>query len=657
MRIPSLILALICCSFYYTFGQQISDLDYKWDADPKLHTIDSADINDGELVLMYKRTIEFAYNDKGQLTCYQLTHKTIRVNSDEAIESNNKIYVPSDDDKRIIEHKARVITSTGKVMELNKDDIKEAVDEESDQTYHYYALEGIDKGSEIEYFTLAEIAPVISGKNISFQTGTKRRDVSFHLISPDNLIFKTKSYNELPELEADTTIEDVNILKFHIDKIPALKSEEFANYNAHRMSLEFKLEKNTYTRSNEIFRFGSAAENAYTSVYGELDKSTMKKVNKLIKNIELNEADDEETKIRKIENYLKSRFSTINMYAPELKNVSSIIDNKVANENGMTKLFAAVLTARDIKHQIILTSNRYKQKFDPDFESYGFLSEYLIYIPSIGEYIAPTEKFFRLGYIPSNLTHNYGLFIKPVQLGDYKTGVGKVKFIEGYAADKTLDNMDIKVDFGNNFDKLTIDMKREQTGYYAQPIQTVYDYLDEEQKKEINEETMVKFITENMEIEEVNLKNASADDFGTKPLITEAKYSSKEFIEKAGPKFLFKIGKLIGPQAELYMEEERKLEVENRFNRSYTRVIEFDVPEGYKCINLDDLNMDVFRKDEEPKTMTFTSTYTKEGNSIRVEVIEYYTQIIWPLEMFEDYRNVINAAANFNKIVLIFEKK
>jgi hypothetical protein len=49
----------------------------------------------------------------------------------------------------------------------------------------------------------------------------------------------------------------------------------------------------------------------------------------------------------------------------------------------------------------------------------------------------------------------------------------------------------------------------------------------------------------------------------------------------------------------------------------------------------------------------FISNYNKKDNEIVVENTEYYNIINYPLSCFEDYKAVINAAADFNKIVVI----
>jgi len=127
---------------------------------------------------------------------------------------------------------------------------------------------------------------------------------------------------------------------------------------------------------------------------------------------------------------------------------------------------------------------------------------------------------------------------------------------------------------------------------------------------------------------------------------------------KIGDIYLFKVGMVIGPQSELYSEEKRVSDAENESNHGYTRVIVFEIPEGYKATNLEALNMNVACIDSNgTRSAEFISSYKIEGNKITVTVEENYKKVIYPLAQFEDFRKVINAAADFNKIVVYFEKK
>ena len=637
-------------------SQDATILKYDWDKTPALHKISEEDQKIPELILKDKTTVEFAYNKKGDLEAYKLHHVIIRVNSDDAINNNNKIYLPYYNSSDMVNQKVRVINSKGKVITLGDNDIKESKDEETESTYRYFALEGIDLGSEIEYYFLLHSSANLTGTQITLQSAYPKKDVEFTLITPWNLGMAVKCYNGLPEMTKDSVNEEINILNIHLESLEGLKDEDFSNRDAHLEYLIYKLDKNVATNKRDLVRYSGYAEAIYTGVYADPESSDTKKLQKLIKDMNVSSISDPEQKVRAMEDYLKTHFQIYDAYDDVLENVSDILENKAINEFGMVKILTQIFTLLDIDHQLVLTCNRYDVKFDPVFEAYNFLDTYLIYFPKFGKYLTPGDQFARLGYLAPALNSNYGMFIKPVEVGDFKSGVAQIKFIDALPYDKSTDDLYIDVDLNTDIVNPVYTIHRDQTGYYAQSIQMVYGLLDADRQKEVRE-TQITFISEDADVEEVTVENGTAELFGIKPLVTDGKFSTPQFIEKAGTKYLFNIGLLIGPQAEMYQDEERKLEVENDFNRWYHRELSFTMPDGYQCTNLNDLNMDVYQEKDGERTMTFTSTYTLTGNKVKVVIDEYYKQIIWPLSEFEDYRKVINASADFNKVSLVLEPK
>jgi hypothetical protein len=435
-----------------------------------------------------------------------------------------------------------------------------------------------------------------------------------------------------------------------------LLEEETSCYRANRQQLIYKLNSNSASNNKDIVSYGSVSEGIYKMVLASPEKPVAKKVNKLIQLINLKFARDEEDKIRILEQYLKSNFAILDNDNPALEDLSIILEKKIANNKGMVKLFGAIFNQLNIDFQVVLTCNRNDFKFDPEFEAYNLLQEYIFFLPSVNAYLAPTELISSLGFIPCFLTNTYGLFIKKVSLGTYTTGIGKIKFIEPVPYDKTYDNLDVKVDFKSDILSPKIDINRQMFGYYAQYFQPYYSYVAEEEKKKLTASIMGNFIP-GVEIKDILVENAGKDYFGVKPLIAKSSFSGETIMENAGGKYLFKIGELIGPQMEMYQKEIRKQVVESNYNRMYHRVITFDIPDGNTILNLDVLNMDVYAEEKGERVINFTSKYTRTGNTIMVVVDEYYKKLVFPLDQYESYRKVINAAADFNKITLVLEKK
>ncbi len=134
-------------------------------------------------------------------------------------------------------------------------------------------------------------------------------------------------------------------------------------------------------------------------------------------------------------------------------------------------------------------------------------------------------------------------------------------------------------------------------------------------------------------------------------------YVTNHFLEKAGNRILLKVGDLIGPQSELYSEEKRQTSIENANNRGYERIIRIYIPKGYQVGNLEAIAKREEYKDGKNIPFSFVSSYTQQGDVLTVKIDEYYKELYAPLDRYEDFRKVINAAADFNKVTLVLTKK
>ena len=135
------------------------------------------------------------------------------------------------------------------------------------------------------------------------------------------------------------------------------------------------------------------------------------------------------------------------------------------------------------------------------------------------------------------------------------------------------------------------------------------------------------------------------------------KQKSKQVNEKAGNKILVKIGEIIGPQVEMYQEKPRQFPMEIPYPHVLERTIEFKIPEEFQIKNLDELNITHVYPDATNQTMGFVSSYKLEGNLLKIHISEDYRQVYYPVAQYQEFRKIINAAADFNKIVLLLEKK
>ena len=629
--------------------------NYKWQDNP----VYKADTSTAEEVLELKSKIvtEFIYDKDDALVEYFLEHRIVWLNSDHAIESFNKIYLPHSGSTELLVNKARVVKSDGKIFELDKSNIFTASDEETGKQYKYFAFEGIEKGSFIEYFYVEKRNPNYNGNRLFLQSSIQKEQVEFDFFAPKNLVFAFKSYNGLPVMSRDTLTENKLHWKLEVDGIEKLEEEELSAYNATRASVVYKLDQNLYNNMKDLSSYGGISQNIYSFYYPEHSKKTKKRIDKFITEVFGKNAPVEEAAIRKLEFYIKNNVYYTEGNSGELKDLDAILDKKVANEAGMVKLYTAVLTALDIEHELVLTCDRQNLKFDKDFEASNFLQDFLIYFPKNKKYLSPVERASRYGFPPAYLTDTYGLFVKEVSVGTLTTGLGKVQYIEPVKAENTTDRMLVEVEFSpEDLSNISVHLDRGLSGYYGMYIHPFMNIVKEKDKNELIE-NFARNLDEAAEITSKDLLNQNPELFGQKPLQFVLDFRSDAFMEKAGNKYIFKIGELIGRQIELYQEKERKLPLENEFQRSYYRTIKVKIPEGYQISNLDDLNIhNTFSKDGE-EVLSFHSFYEVKDDILSITADEHYRVNIVSVDRYEDYRTVINSAADFNKISLLLEPK
>ena len=637
----------------FSFGQDLEHTKLEWDEDPTWTEIDTMEMNDQQIVTEVNEIIEFAYSEEynNALIEYRTRHKKVRVFGEDAIQNNNKVYIPMSMVIKLVDARARVITPDGKVIDLDESNIQESEGGDGYGAYKYFAIDGVVAGSDIEYvYTIARI-PDYEGRRITPYESAILKKGNFSLASPDNLIFAIKSYNDFPEFEKDSTEEEKNVWTLSMESVLPMPDEKYSAPNRSMMYAVYKLDRNNFNGKSNIVSFADATKNIFGYYHGELDKGSKKKLSKLLKESGALLISDEEEKVRTYESFLKNKIAILDDV--ETKTIPEILKDGFTSGRGMNLLMVRGLIEMDVKHEIVVTTDRYDDNFDKDFEHYQMLRNILIYLPKIKKYMAPSDIAYRVGMVPADWTNQDGLFIRTKKIGDVEMGLGKEKFIEPLVASKSKDEMIVSVDL-SDLSELMVDFKRILSGYSAS-FQAYYPLMDEDGRKEL-EQGIVSFADNKGEVVEYTVKGVETEDVGVNPMVFEGKLKPTTLMEKAGNRYLFNVGKLIGQQAEMYKEDERTMDIEHDHNMIYDRKITFTIPDGYTLSGLEDLKINETFPAENP-TISFVSDYKQEGNTVTINVVETYEQINFPKENIDDFRRIINAAANFNNIVLFLIKE
>lgn len=645
----TLLLAIPLC-----IAQEATRLSYNWDSNPK-YTISSEDKELDMVGIKDYNIVEFAFENGDEFFQYSTIHKVLWLNSDDRIEQFNKIYLPYNSSAKLLKSQARVIAANGAVQELDESKIFTATDETTNQTIKYYALEGIEKGGFIEYLYVIKKAAAFKGSYVRLQKDYKIIDSKFEILSPEYLVFEMFSINSDQEAVNKEDIRGKRHLIMHKENLPKLEEEELSAVEAMKEAVIYKLVKNTATGASNFVSYNQISKNVYDYVLSEIGKGTRSKLSKFIKEAKVDKNGDDASKIRSLENHIKNNIYIKEDGGDQLSDLDFVLENKAANGTGVIRLFANGLQQLQIPFEIVLTSDRSEIKFDKHIEAISFLQEYLLYFPTTKQYLAPSKQESRYGYPPFEYTDNYGLFVQKVQLGELTSGVGKVKYIQAPDALASIDEMIYKVSFDpEDLTEVQIDYDRAIGGYSASFIHPFMNLISPEDKEEFYSE-FIKSMGDEITIVSKEILNEAPENYGVQPLQIKALLKATNFVNKAGPKYLFKLGDLIGSQIEMYQEKERQLPVENLFRKTYLRRLQIEIPEGFTIKNLEDINISNRYTVDGKDIMNFISSYTQEGNVVTVTANEIYDQNILPIELYEEYRTVINSAADFNKVTLILE--
>jgi len=627
--------------------------DYHWDEKNTAISVPEKYKNENEVILSRNTKIELAVKGKGA-TQYYMIHEKIFINSSDAVERNNKVYIPFKVDESVMVTKVRVIQKNGKVTILDKKDIKEEVDEEKQTKYNYFAINGLEIGNVIEKIFILEEFPELDGKTLRMQSSVPIVHNEFQLIYPAHLKFKTKSSNGLPEgkveTPADTLKRTITVID---DNIAALEDDEkYSNRDVSLKLFRYKLDENFYTGAKNINSYAKFSSNFFERINQPLDKKAQKVIDEFCSTIP--KTDNLQDQIWNIENKIKKSIA-YNRYGDSVESVADIIKTKQANKVDLLKLYMAVFRQFKIENKVVLTSDRYEIPFDKDFESYENLNDALVYFPSIKKYMTPTEIEYRIPLFPDNVGNNNGLFISEKVFGGVGMGISEIGFIELPSAEVTTDIMDITADFSEDVENPKITTEVSFGGYSALNFQPIKDFVPADQYQ-----TIMKSIADNytLDTEYTSLKteNDGVDNIGKKPFLMKVVFEGKELIQNAGGNYLFSVGKLIGSQMELYQENKRTLPVEIDHPHAYVRTIKIILPKGVTAKNLEKFNMDFKTQINNKTEAGWVSNYSEKNGVITVTNKEYYNAVNYPLDKFNEYKDVINAAADFNKIVIMLSK-
>ncbi len=639
-KIFSIALLLIASTSFSQFHTT-----YDWEEKPLLHELTEVEKNESSIAILKKNIVEFGKSKiTNNVSVFETTHTIIRVNDEKGINTHNQVYIPMRRVKKLKGIKARTIAKDGKITNLDENNIKQIENVEEYGNFQIFAIEGAENGSEIEvlYTVEKEYSP-FGTENLQFDYPVKRSEMVF--IS-NGLISHLKTYNTDQNFER-TYLDNFLVEELVLNDIPATSEEDYAAKDAYKIYVAYQCFGNADLTQEILWN------NTVENIGGNFFPTAIPKIviDEIRSNILKKDEKISEFEIAsRLDNYIKSNFTVVENNNPQLEEIDYILKNRSSSDYGIIKAYAHFLKALNIEYEIVVTANRYQHKFDPEFYNPNALREFLIYLPRLNQYISPDRIDYRVSEAPTTILGNNGLFIN-YELGYY------FKKIDQSDTDysKIIRIMDIT--FSDDFDKVLIDEDQEYTGHWGFQNRAFMALTTGQQKADfedyltgsgIEDKNVTKFELGNTEMNqtEYNL-----------PYTVKSTIESSALLQEAGESYLFQVGQVIGTQSELYQERERVYPIEMQYPNEYNYTITVDIPKGYSLEGLESLVINKKLEVDSEILCKWDSNYEIKNDKLIISIVEFYRTNDYPIELYEGFREVINAASDFNKAAVLFNAK
>ena len=142
------------------------------------------------------------------------------------------------------------------------------------------------------------------------------------------------------------------------------------------------------------------------------------------------------------------------------------------------------------------------------------------------------------------------------------------------------------------------------------------------------------------------------------PFIVNSKISTESLTTKIENEYVVKIGNVIGMQSQLYEEIDRFHPIEITYPNQYDYRIVVKIPKGYIIEGLEGL---IFNKNYISlmgnKICKFESNYEINENELVISIQEFYKNLRYQKNRYNEFRDVINSASDFHNTSIKFIKK
>ena len=619
--------------------------DYSWKEEVDTVDVEAAHMNESSVGVFEKTIVEFVSGKfSNTILKYETHHYQIKVLNNKGVSKHSNIVIPMNEVTNLKDIRVRIIDENGELSEFDNNTINELGDSESSVNFKNFHLAGVKTNSTIEVLYTLEKQYNIHGNKILQKSYSIKKSEFLLIPGPTKGTIKTYSVNSKVK---DTIISTYPAKTIKVVDIPAIIDEEYATAIANRQRLSFQCPLPDDNMNQEDYWENIVSNISPIMFPKNIHPKIFEVSSELIQKNEINEYNI----ANKIDDYVKNNFTISENDNVSLNNIDYILENKTSNDFSIIQVYTQLLTAAGINYEIVITSNRYYNRFDSEFFDPNMLREFLIYFPKEKKYIAPNRLEYRIGEAPFDLLGNYGIYID--RLLDFY-------FSEIIQSDQSYSRIkrNIKVEFERKLKKIVIDEYQEYSGHWAINNRSLLHFSDEEGLAAFKDYLTATGI-ENKKVINYEIINTELfqKNYNT-PFIVNSKISTESLTTKIKNGYEVKIGNVIGMQSQLYEEIDRFHPIEITYPNQYDYRIVVKIPKGYIIEGLEGL---IFNKNYISlmgnKICKFESNYEINENELVISIQEFYKNLRYQKNRYNEFRDVINSASDFHNTSIKFIKK
>ena len=632
---------ILIITFLNSFSQSYKIIDW----DDKTVNLKSSD--DDLQGIFSNHYIEY-YKSKfsEDVYVYETHHMKTKINKI-TDESNNEILISKINVSEIIDVKSKVINNDS-IKTYGFNQMKEMINTStSTENYNYYKIPGINEQDIVEIIYTVK-------KDFNFN-GNKIIEESYPILSSKFILiendFKSniKIYNSYSSSVIDTLFDGKKSKLINFKNLDATSDEQYSTPIANKIKVAYQCYENRDDISQTEY-WNNLVQNVRELFFPISINPIADELFNELKSKKISIPFNEISVANAIDEYVKDNFTISNDENSKLNDIEYILKNKISNDFSIIQVYSNLLKAAKIDYEVAISCNRYFLKFDPELFDPNQLREFIIYLPNSEKYISPNRIEYRVSEAPDDLIGNYGVFIDS-NLDYY--------FSQITPSDESFSQIKKKIEvfIPKNLKKLKIKENRSYSGYWAIMNRNYVSFSENEETdflvdyftiSGLNNKKVTNYAIDNFEI---------SDNANNTPLTIKSTISTNDLVEQKNGLIYLNIGKVIGLQSNLFNADKRINEIEINFPNSYEYLIEVNIPKGYRIYDISELNkLKEYISVDGNISAKFNSSVSQSQDKLYINVNELYKELKYEKSRYQEFRQVINAAASFYESSIVLEK-